>query len=137
MGLFKTIKAMLPPDEIEVSGGIENLMMEIADDNEGFNNLLVEYGIKCFKKKLDKEIIKKRKETVYMDGKEVYIVNPIVRMQRVVNFCKTQYEIYEDLQGEHDEDTENAKAILNEANKVLEYLEKYGVDGEGNKLTDL
>lgn len=58
MGLFKTIKNMIPPDEISASGGLENLMMDIADQNEGFESLIVEYGIKCFKKKLDKKIKK-------------------------------------------------------------------------------
>lgn len=54
MGLFKTIKAMLPPDELKVQR-LDNLLRDIADDNEAFNNLLVEYGIKHFVKKWDEQ----------------------------------------------------------------------------------
>ena len=60
MGLFKNIKNSIPPDEISVSGGVENLMRDIADDNDCFENMVFEYGIKSFVKTLDKKIIKKK-----------------------------------------------------------------------------
>lgn len=55
MGLFKTIKNMIPPDELKVQR-LDNLLRDIADENDSFNNLLVEYGIKHFVKKWDKEV---------------------------------------------------------------------------------
>lgn len=52
MGLFKRITNLIPPDEIEVSGGVRNLIRNIAEESEYFNTLVFEYGNKCYAKKL-------------------------------------------------------------------------------------
>ena len=52
MGLYKDIKSYMPPDAIEASSNLEDIMRDIADRNDSFENLLVEYGIKCFIRKL-------------------------------------------------------------------------------------
>lgn len=57
MGLYKAIKERVKPDE-ERSGLLEDAIRNMADANGEIENLLVEYGIKCFckkwrKKKLD------------------------------------------------------------------------------------
>ena len=59
MGLFKEIKKMIPPEEISANGGLENLMRTLTDESCEFENLIVEFGIQCFKKKLDRKIREK------------------------------------------------------------------------------
>ena len=50
MGLRKTIKKMIPREEIS-KNGLRNTMLEMADDCPEFENLLVEYAIDQFVKK--------------------------------------------------------------------------------------
>lgn len=113
MGWFKKIKKSIPPDEINASGGIENLMRDIADDSTEFENMLVEYGIECFIKKMDKKISKNK-----------FIENPLLTNQRVIDYCQDQYIGSVDCCGEDDiYNTFPAKKAMEDAIKVQTYLE--------------
>lgn len=115
MGLYKNIIKRIPPDEIYVSGGIENLMRDMADDSTEFENMLVEYGIKCVKKRMDKETKKIKREDE----------NPLLTMNRLIEYLAEESGVYKDMCGEDDiYNTIPASEALKDAKKVMSYLEK-------------
>lgn len=127
MGWFKEIKKSIPPDEINVSGGIENLMRDIADDSTEFENMLVEYGIECFIKKMDKKVKNGKRKSIpeFLEiSKDTFIENPLLTNQRVIDYCQDQYIGSVDICGEDDiYNTFPAKKAMEDAIKVQTYLE--------------
>lgn len=51
--LFNNIKKAIPPSDLKIQS-LDDVLRNVADDNEAVENLLVEYGIKHFVKKWDK-----------------------------------------------------------------------------------
>lgn len=56
MGLFKTIKKEILPQSLKAQE-LDNVLRNLADENERIENLLVEYGIKHFVKKWNKDVV--------------------------------------------------------------------------------
>ena len=128
MGYYKAIMGYVddlisPPLSKDA---IEDVFCKLADKSGEFENVVFMYGVKRFIKRYKAE---HATETNVIPAfveieKGKFVENPISTMQRVIGVCEEYYEACLDNCGEDDEaNTIPAKKALNDAKKVLVYLE--------------